>query len=282
MKTPKPKAIRSKLSIIFERYGLYLKFRTLGPGSLKKEELLKLVRAGMIRPEDLRRPVIMDAYMSAHQDLIQGASRKAVRDYALEHVRHSAGTWIDKFVEKATDEMTEVAAHAALQHRHQMISTTRSEMAEGMGRRTNAEIARRIRNKTEDLGKDWDRVVTTELAQASNLGAFDAIIENNRSKKPSDILVYKTGPHDGKTCKHCLKFWFLDDGATPRVYKLSELVANGSNFGKKAKDWQPTVGITHPNERHYLLELPVNWGFSGSTLNYVGQGHNEWKVQRGS
>lgn len=280
MATPTPKGIRSKLAIIFEKYGLYLKFRTLGPSALKKSELLQLIRAGLIKPEDLRKPVIMDAYVSAHTDLLRGESRKAVRDYAVQHVRESAGKWIDKFVDKSTAEMSEIAAHTVLQQRHASIMTARAEMEEGMGKRTNAEIARRIRKKSGDLFKDWDRVVSTELAQASNLGAFDAIVENNRDKSPSEIYVYKTGPHDGKTCKHCLRFWFLEDGATPRVYKLSELVAGGSNFGRKAEDWRPTVGITHPNERHFLLELPEGWGFQGGSISYVGRGHNEWKVQR--
>lgn len=81
-------------------------------------------------------------------------------------------------------------------------------------------------------------------------------------------------------CKWCKKFWFLSDGVTPKVYKLSELAANGSNMGKKTSEWAPTLGITHPNGRHYLLELPINWGFEGGKLTFKGIGHNEYEEQR--
>jgi hypothetical protein len=276
-----PNKVRNSIAIILERYGLYLKFRTMGAAALSKAELLQLVRSGMIKPSDLRKPVIMDAYMKAHEQLLRGSSRKAVREYALDHIRESAGRFVDKFVDKAAAEIGGVAEQMMLEQRQHAISTARGEMVEGAGRRTSAEIARRIREKSGDLFKDWDRVVTSELAQATNLGAFDAIVENNRNKAPDEILVYKAGPHDGKTCKHCAKFWFTEDGITPRVYKLSELMKNGSNFGRKSADWKPTVGITHPNERHFLLELPKSWGFKSGEIAYIEQGHDEWKVQRG-
>jgi hypothetical protein len=275
-----PKGIANKISIVLDKYGLYLKFRTLGPSALKKAELLQLIRAGLIKPTDLRKPVIPDAYMNAHLDLLNNTSRKSVRDYALNHVRESAGKWIDKFIDKAKADLSQDAQDIMLTQRHKSISTLRGELETNMGRMTNAGIAHRIRERSKDLFKDWDRVVTTELAQATNLGSFDAIVENNRSKGADEIHVYKIGPHDGKTCKYCMKFWFLPDGATPRVYKLSELIANGSNFGRKAADWQPTIGITHPNERHVLLELPPSWGFSGSSVVYKSKDHNELKAQR--
>ena len=82
-------------------------------------------------------------------------------------------------------------------------------------------------------------------------------------------------------CKSCMRFWFLPDGITPRVYKLSELMANGSNIGKKQADWLPTVSNTHPNERHLMLEVPIGWGFKGGAISYIGPGHNEYQRQKG-
>ena len=37
-----------------------------------------------------------------------------------------------------------------------------------------------------------------------------------------------------------------DDGVTPKVFKLSELIGNGTNYGKKQADWVATLGIIHP------------------------------------
>ena len=66
---------------------------------------------------------------------------------------------------------------------------------------------------------------------------------------------------DGALCDYCRKFYLEPDGVTPKVYKMSELVANGSNYGRKAAEWTPTLGATHPNERCELVELPDGWGF---------------------
>jgi hypothetical protein len=126
----------------------------------------------------------------------------------------------------------------------------------------------------------WRTIVDTELARASNYGAMDAILHNNPSKNPEEILVYKVGPMDGAVCDECRKFWF-HDGNTPRVYRMSELIAGGSNLGRKRKDWKPTVDNTHPNERHFVLqELKPGYGFMGSKKIYIGEKHDEYLRQR--
>jgi len=204
-----------------------------------------------------------------------------VRNYSIKQLRLNAGQFIDKFAEKEASEINSIVSSQLLKHTQQMRDATKEELSEGViNNRTNKEIARRLRKRTKDYGKDWDRVVTTELARAQNLGAFDAIVENNIDKKQSEIYVYKTGAKDDKVCKYCRKFWFTDDGVTPKVYKLSELVANGSNIGRKAADWEPTVDITHPNGRHYLQELPLGFGFRGGGLAYMGKNHVEYNKQR--
>lgn len=273
--------IENKIRFIIEGYSLYLRFRVLGITALTKTERKRLLATGLVRKADLKGPTVTEAYLQSHLGLLrQPQSRKQIRDFAVRHIHESAGKLIDKFVEKAVTDLTATVAKNLLQHRNEVIAETQRSLAETFGQKTTRNIARELREKTGELFKDWDRVVTTELAQATNIGAFDAIIENNRLKSPDDIYVYKSGPHDGKTCKHCLKFWFLDDGVTPRVYRLSELLANGSNYGRKAADWRPTISITHPNERHYLLELPIGWGIASGSIQYVGSGYNEWKAQR--
>lgn len=278
-----PKSVRNQIRLIIDRYSLYLKFRVLGFKALGARERRQLLASGLVSKSDLKAPTVTDAYLASHLGLLrQPTSRKSVRDYAVAHIHESAGKFIDKFVEKAVSDLSMTAAKGLLQHRNEVIAETKRSLAEGHGKKTTRTIARELRERTQELAKDWDRVVTTELAQATNMGAFDAIVENNPGKAPTDIYVYKSGPHDDATCKHCLRFWFLGDGVTPKVYKLSQLLAGGANYGRKAADWQPTVGVTHPNERHFLLELPLGWGFSGSgDIIYVSQDHNEWKRQQG-
>lgn len=73
-------------------------------------------------------------------------------------------------------------------------------------------------------------------------------------------------------CKHCKKAYLMEDEVTPRVFRLSDLKANGSNYGLKTADWVPTLGSLHPNCRCSLSEIPQGFGFkeNSSTLTYKG------------
>lgn len=275
-----PDQLTKKIQQIIKRYSALLRYLVLGPTAVSRSELKSLIRFGLIEKRHIKF-TLGDAYLDAHLQMLRRKSRKSVRNYTLKQIRRNAGQFIDKFVEKQSTELGSIVSNELLTHTHKMRDATKDELTQGLlNKRTNNEIARRLRKRTKDYGKDWDRVVTTELARAQNLGTFDAIVENNVDKKQTEIYVYKTGPHDVKTCKYCKKFWFLSDAVTPKVYKLSELVANGSNMGKKAADWKATVDITHPNERHYLQELPIGFGFKNGALSYMSQGYVEYDEQQ--
>lgn len=68
----------------------------------------------------------------------------------------------------------------------------------------------------------------------------------------TEQLVYKKVVNDGRTCSWCNSFYNNPDG-TPRIFKVSELQANGTNDGKKKSAWLPTIGKTHPNCRCMLV-----------------------------
>ena len=51
-------------------------------------------------------------------------------------------------------------------------------------------------------------------------------------------------------CQWCDKFY--TEGGKPKEYRLSELVANGSNYGKPKSAWLPTISVTHPRCRCQL------------------------------
>jgi hypothetical protein len=47
-------------------------------------------------------------------------------------------------------------------------------------------------------------------------------------------------------CKHCKRLHIGPDGQ-PRIFKLSDLEANGTNVGRKASEWKAVVGTVHPH-----------------------------------
>ena len=82
----------------------------------------------------------------------------------------------------------------------------------------------------------------TELNNVWQLGRAQTIEE----RQGKEALVFKDVFAGG--CRSCIKLYTTDGiGSKPRVFKLSELQANGDNIGKKQTDWLPVIGSTHPH-----------------------------------
>jgi hypothetical protein len=131
----------------------------------------------------------------------------------------------------------------------------KGELEKGVvDRKSVSSIVSEIGNKTEDWNKDWGRIVETESQNIFNQGRAEGIA----AKKGVDALVFKdVFP---QACRFCIKFYLTQGiGSKPIVYKLSELIANGSNIGKKQSDWKPTLYSVHSWCRCTLRSLPEGY-----------------------
>jgi very-short-patch-repair endonuclease len=109
-------------------------------------------------------------------------------------------------------------------------------------RETLSNIVSNIGHQTGDWAKDLGRIVDTEMNNIFQKGRMMEIIKASPGQDP---LVYKD-VYPG-ACRHCIALYLTGGlGSAPRVFKLSELIANGSNVGRKVKDWRPTVEGLHP------------------------------------
>lgn len=108
------------------------------------------------------------------------------------------------------------------------------------------EIARELRDEFQDYSRDYQRIVRTTISDSISHGAANAMRDRNKDKGTDEIYVYKVVVKDAALCDFCRRFYLNPDG-TPKIYKLSELVANGTNYGKKQSMWLPVLGVTHPN-----------------------------------
>ena len=103
-----------------------------------------------------------------------------------------------------------------------------------------------IRGLSDKLGKNWERIVATELSNNVGHASIDFILNDTKDKDPNNIYVYRINPDDALTCKECRKF-YIDRDKTPKLYRLTTIVGNGTNYGKKRADWLPVVvSSTHP------------------------------------
>jgi len=287
-----------------ERYKAFVKFKTIGPTGVTRNQLRDLITSGWIKPmEKVSAPVLtsymiahnMTAEASAHHDAVAGGTTapssggqppkpiiasKTTQKGALDFLDRM----MDRYIGKAADQL-----------KTDILTTVEGTLMPIIDRSEGGQIyealqdpklySKNLRNLLRDKVKNWEHrhrtIIGTELNRASNWGAMDAILSNNPAKGPEALTVYKQGNKPGHgACKYCSKFWYLEDGITPRVYTMAELAANGSNVGRKAKDWLPTIDSTHPNETHILRELKSGFGFVNGSIEYVGPDHDEIKKQR--
>ena len=122
-------------------------------------------------------------------------------------------------------------------------------------------MANELRRITKDRKQDWDMVIRTELNNRKQEATAYEILNNNSilSDEGGDTLVYKQPNPDA--CIHCKRLYLKEDGITPKVFKLSEMVAYGSNVGLKVTEWKPTLGVVHPHCQCQLKVLPKGMEF---------------------
>lgn len=126
------------------------------------------------------------------------------------------------------------------------------------------QVIQMLRDTTKDWNRDWHRVAQTEMWTAKLQGEAEAIVNNEHplTNDGAGTMVYKKPAPDA--CPMCKKLYLEADGVTPKVFSLAQLMANGSNVGKKQADWLPVVGCVHPNCQCTMNVKPPNTDFDSS------------------
>ena len=133
------------------------------------------------------------------------------------------------------------------------------------------QIKRKLRASSSEANRDWGRVASTESSEIVGAASANKIAEANPDKDWDDIYVYRIIVEDAATCQWCKKFYQDSDG-TPKIYKFTTLLANGSNYGKKKAAWLPVFGATHPNTRtSQIIEIRPGWSLkAGGNQEFIG------------
>ncbi|RYF16602.1 MAG: hypothetical protein EOO77_12350 [Oxalobacteraceae bacterium] len=123
----------------------------------------------------------------------------------------------------------------------QMRQKIRTQTAANIASRGSIENLRsELGHATKDWTRDLGRIAITETQNAMSEGLAAAF----EKKYGSDALVCKR-PSSG-CCDLCRDLCIGPDGA-PRIFRLSDLQAQGSNYGRKSGEMRAVVGAIHPN-----------------------------------
>lgn len=110
-------------------------------------------------------------------------------------------------------------------------------------RQSATQLASELATTSQDWEVDWQRIASYLMHEAYNTGRAAAIEEE---AGPDAEIYFDVYPG---ACDRCRELYLTDPDnidSEPKVFKLSEVRANGSNIGRKVAQWLPSIEPTHP------------------------------------
>lgn len=116
-------------------------------------------------------------------------------------------------------------------------------------------LTKALKEKFEELS-DIKKSVNYISESVFNNGRVDEIKEETGEEDPYVYIVSRSN-----CCPHCRRVYQTSNG--PKIFKLSELQANGNNIGiKNPNNWKPTIPCLHPSCYCILFNLYIPKGYS--------------------
>lgn len=289
------KATIEKIREIIQKHYSRLAVSVLGRDALSQKELKELEALGVDTSNNdsllslvyyhnfINHPVDEVSPTSAEdakaQQAVQGLKPEGhAHDYTVENINDKTKQYIEKLkldvmtrVEGIIRDNNDSYKMDALQNLERV-----DLLDELMKESTLGKLKQKLRDTSGDANRDWNRIAITEMSNAIGIASVDRIVSDNRGSDLDEIYVFRITVKDAKTCKWCRRFYDDHDGS-PKLYKLSSLLDNGSNYGKKTDSWLPVIGATHPNERcSQMVELKPGYKLTHSgSVTYIGL--ENWK-----
>lgn len=162
------------------------------------------------------------------------------------------------------EQPTEMETDAGLAERD--AAAYKQVIAEGTANRKQlGSIATDLGHATGDWTRDLERVAATEMSAALQQGTA-AVAQKQFG---DDARVAKIARP--ACCDQCEKL-YNDSSGRPIIFSLSDLQNNGTNVGRKARDWRPVCGPTHPNCLCVLTVVPNGFQFGKDRLLVPAKG----------
>lgn len=161
--------------------------------------------------------------------------------------------------------------------RQETIKVVKERMDDGILRRQSVQkITSNIGHQLRSWNQDWGRIVETECQNIYTLGTAQNIMDVHGVDARVYFDVFPGA------CRHCISLYLTGGiGSMPRIFTVAELLANGTNIGRKSKDWKPVLGTVHPFCRCDLRFIPPGYEWDEDSKKFVPK-PSENRVQRKS
>lgn len=198
---------------------------------------------------------------------------------ALEMVKHQAYSDIKGLGNKVSKDLYNIYGETEQERRGKYEKIIEKELHTTiLNHESVKDMVSRLGHKTQDWNRDFGRIADCLMHSAYEQGRA----ANLEEKGGKDVLVYKDVFYG--SCRHCIKAYLTNGvGSQPRIFKLSELRANGeNNIGRKPENWKPVLGFMHPFCRCTLQHLEQGTIWDKEKKSFTMPKEFERKVQRKS
>lgn len=267
-----PRQLEALRQLILDRHQAFVA-NFINPALLSPETRARLERLGLVKPEA---QTVKEAYflgtLAAHapgeaekmtypQLLAQVRARPVPLSreerHAVTEAEATAGQYITGLATRISADTGQTVANMSPGAVEAYQAKVRGVVSDAIrDRKTVSQLKSDLGHATGDWTRNLERVANTEMSAAVSLGTAYAAVERAKGKP---VRACKISAKN--CCKWCAKLWIDDKTGNPRIFDLAELEANGTNVGRKASQYLPTLGPTHPNCLCSLTIVPTGFEF---------------------
>lgn len=188
----------------------------------------------------------------------------SVEKGALDNVKQRAYTDIRGLGNRIGSDLATLSIETDTKLAKRYKGIIRSEAIRAVGdRKSISEFASALGHRTKDWARDFDRIADFIMHEAYDTGRAQVILQ----RYGGDMLVYKEVLPDA--CDTCRKLYLTGGiGSKPILFKVSDLLANGNNVGRKTADFRPVVGATHPFCRCTIFKVPLGMSWDEKSKDF--------------
>jgi hypothetical protein len=261
---------------LIDRQVIFFAGSTLGPGVLSDQDKETLTKYGVnhetIYSED-KDPVLLNFHLGILSNILSDEKAKSLsydqltkyiksgqyiplneRELAtIDSIRMQSLSDIKANRGKIFQDINSVVAKQFSSARADQEDFIRTRISNSNAERSaRKNIARDIAKLTGDWSRNFDKSVQYISHTALNEGR-SAIIQRRYEDNESAKVYFQV---QLDACPHCVKHYLTNgSGSEPIIFSLKELQANGSNIGRKASEWLPTIHALHVHCRCLLTEF---------------------------
>lgn len=137
-----------------------------------------------------------------------------------------------------------------------------------------------LKTEMDKSKKDLLNVVSGESQRIRGIGTALDIKKVAATQGIDDPTIFWVVMRDQFVCKFCLANHLLEDGITPRVFKMSE-VKSGYLTQDDRKNGEVSTSGQHNFCRCSFTFLAPSYGFKNGKVSFISLTHDEYKHQRG-